>query len=819
MYKRKYFGIYTLGFVAVVFLGYLPFWKNGKSLVWYFDGIGQYYPAFLYVGQYIRECLYNFLHANFVLPFFDLSIGMGEDIIGSLNYYGFGDPLNLLAVFATKENGAYVFTAIYFLKLYLSGICFRKYSSYMGLDGTLSCAGALCYVFSGYAVIGGARYTQFLTPMIYLPLILLGCEKIFREKKLLLMILSVAYAAVSTYYFLYMTSLFLIVYFVIRSLSIFGFKQIYMIFKNMFYCIVGYILGIMLAAPVLLPSVYAFLNSYRNTFNIYDILFNIDNYKFSKEYFMIFLRGFHAYFLDDYLSCIPVLQFICVFLSVFLYKTKRNRQCALSVIICSVLLCLPITKYVFSAFGSMYNRYVFLIYFVFAIVFICCAEELLKLIKFRKTFSQVIKYGIYITIMINIIFDLSLLYGENGEDWQHEFIQFGSVQNYVDSWIDNTEMVTNNIADYRISNDVLTDINGRPDNIAMLNNYNGLTFWYSVVNKNTQMMINQLGTIYNPDWRSYGLNDSSIYESMAGVRYYFQHDNNIQKAGYKQIGDITVFNEYWKIYNNTNALPLAYTYEESISDESYDNLSVIGKMDEILSYIAIENGNIEVQEDNNFNVMREADVLKKYDDNAIYISYDIDDNEEIYLELLQNNLYEQLKGFARTDYQEIYYMGSESRDIVYNLGTSFSNSRLDLSMDCGALSAEEAEEILSQIHIWTLDIVKYQELIDERRRIKEEAIHVLSDKIEIDGVVIDNNNWMLLAVPYSRNWKCYVDDKETQIYRANTMYMAVELENGIHQITFVYRNMSVYIGIWLSLTACVCFIVYCLVHNVKGVSS
>lgn len=61
------------------------------------------------MGQYLWEYSYICLHGNLVHPLFDSSIGMGEDIIGTLDYYGFGDPLNVLAVFATKENGAMQF--------------------------------------------------------------------------------------------------------------------------------------------------------------------------------------------------------------------------------------------------------------------------------------------------------------------------------------------------------------------------------------------------------------------------------------------------------------------------------------------------------------------------------------------------------------------------------------------------------------------------------------------------------------------------------------------------------------------------------------
>ena len=171
---------------------------------------------------------------------------------------------------------------MYFLRLYLSGLCFRKYCSYFGLDEILSNAGALCYTFSGYALIGGARYMQFLTPAIYLPLILLGCEKILHEKKISLFALSVAYAALCNFYFLYMTSLFLVLYYIVRYISVYGIKKFSGIFKEIMICIGSYLLGVMLAAPILFPSICSFLNSARNTSDPKGSLLYVGNYLLNK---------------------------------------------------------------------------------------------------------------------------------------------------------------------------------------------------------------------------------------------------------------------------------------------------------------------------------------------------------------------------------------------------------------------------------------------------------------------------------------------------------------------------------------------------------
>ena len=136
---------YTLLFIAVFAIIFAPFTIRGLSTVWEIDGVGQYYPAFLYIGQYIRD-IFTTGHIHT----FDLRIAMGEDVFSALNYYGLGDPLNILAVFSNKSNGVYLFEFMFFLRLYLAGLAFMAYCRYLKLEKKLLIPGAFMYLCSGY---------------------------------------------------------------------------------------------------------------------------------------------------------------------------------------------------------------------------------------------------------------------------------------------------------------------------------------------------------------------------------------------------------------------------------------------------------------------------------------------------------------------------------------------------------------------------------------------------------------------------------------------------------------------------------------------
>ena len=58
---------------------------------------------------------------------------------------------------------------------------------------------------------------------------------------------------------------------------------------------------------------------------------------------------------------------------------------------------------------------------------------------------------------------------------------------------------------------------------------------------------------------------------------------------------------------------------------------------------------------------------------------------------------------------------------------------------------------------------------------------------EITGdISVSEKKALVLSVPYSKGFTAYVDGKETKLQKANTMFMALELEPGSHEIRLTY---------------------------------
>lgn len=186
---------------AVLFL----FAAEKKSLIWSGDGFRQHYIALAYYGKWLRGIFKNiFLYHTFEIPLWDFSIGYGSDIIATFHYYAIGDPLAFFSIFFPFSYTEYLYGALIVLRLYLAGLCFCCYCFERKKTGAAVLAGALCYAFCGYAVFSSVRHPFFINPMICLPLLLVGAERILQRKKPALFIFMVFVSAASNFYFFYM---------------------------------------------------------------------------------------------------------------------------------------------------------------------------------------------------------------------------------------------------------------------------------------------------------------------------------------------------------------------------------------------------------------------------------------------------------------------------------------------------------------------------------------------------------------------------------------------------------------------------------------
>ena len=240
------------------------FFVNHKSMIWEEDGFGQHYVALAYFGKWGREIIKNiFVYRTFEIPLWDFSIGYGSDILTTLHYYVIGDPLNLLSIAVPSTYTEYLYGILIVIRLYFAGISFSLYCFEMQKSNRAALAGTFNYVFCSYMLYGVYRHPFFINPMIYLPLLLIGAERIFRKEKSAFFSVMVFLSAVSNFYFFYMIVFAVCCYVVVRFFTLehehFGKELFWILLKFAGYACIG----VCMAAFILLPVILQFFGTSR----------------------------------------------------------------------------------------------------------------------------------------------------------------------------------------------------------------------------------------------------------------------------------------------------------------------------------------------------------------------------------------------------------------------------------------------------------------------------------------------------------------------------------------------------------------------------
>lgn len=390
--KRKLFIQYTILFAVLCLIVFYPFYHKGLSLIWGSngkDGLSQHLNAVTYWGQYIRDFFNNLIHGQFSLPMWDNSIGYGSDILATLNYYAIGDPINLIYAFSNKYNAEYFYDFAMILRLYLAGAAFISLGCYLKKDHVGTLFGSVVYIFSGYVMLGAVRHPFFLNPMIYLPLLIMGVEKIYKKERPYVFTITVAIAAMSNFYFFYMLTAVTVIYAFIRF-PVYkeeGFFRTFARFAG------WYLLGVGISAVVLLPVLIGFMGNARGASGVNYFMMWFYPQKYYKGLFLQFI-GYKNVGRATTLNYIAIAY--CAVIALFLKKNKERRAYKVSMFIGVLCLLIPTFAYMLHGFSSPGNRWSFAFSFMIGMIVMEMYPDLLKLTRTQKV-------GIFIGIIIYCI--------------------------------------------------------------------------------------------------------------------------------------------------------------------------------------------------------------------------------------------------------------------------------------------------------------------------------------------------------------------------------------------------------------------------------
>lgn len=638
---RFYLG-YTILFGVLCILVFLPFLIYDKSFVWKNDGLSQHFNAFVYLGEYLRGILKTlFTEGRLVIPMWEFGIGYGADIITTLQYYVLGDPVAIFSIVPVGGQQEELYGLLILLRLYLSGVAFCAFCRKMDCGRYASMAASFAYVFCAFTIFAAVRHPYFASPMIYLPLILLGVEKIFRKESPVLYIVMIFVAAISNFYFFYMLVLLTILYAVFRFFSLVKEN----IWKNLGIYVAKFcgfaLIGVAMAAVLFLPVVMAFLSDSRASTNY------VPELLYTRSQYEAFLGSFVSDAEGTTWSYIGVGPVVLLGIGGLFLHRKQNGWLKGLFLLMTAFLLIPFAGYAFNGFGYVTNRwvfgYAFLCAFILAktmpqlvqlsqkkkwalgagavvytllcmvlekshteVVMCGCALLLVTLLfifgiphlpkisfgKLSISRRRVAQVGILILMVAGILNTSINRYSFSKNDYLSEFHNHNSSYPELTEQREATWELMDTDGFYRVDE---TPTGDTSEDNHFISSHQSTTVSYWSLTNSAMTDYMQLNSAYR--YTAYmlaGLHSRTFLEPFAGVRYFVCESGQEGQVpyGFSYVGSKETFDgNTVKLYETQNYLPLGYTTSSWLTRSSYDNMSMTQRQQAMLQGAVIEDEN------------------------------------------------------------------------------------------------------------------------------------------------------------------------------------------------------------------------------------
>lgn len=628
LYGRAFFLVFLL--VVTVFAS--PFVANGYSTVWKPDGQNLYLTIMYYTRGYVVEAVKTLLSTHqLVLPQWDFAIGQGASVLSVFHI----NPLFLVAIVTPFRWMEVVYNVVTVAQIPLAAWAFTVYCRSIGKREPLPVlTGAVVYACSGFVIFTAAKHIYFMTFfVIYLPLILAGCERWLRQRKWGTFVGMIFLAMIGGYYYAFVNTLLMAIYLVIRQVAVHK-TQLKLICKEIFQLIGLYLWGFALSMVIFLPSVAGFFTSSRS-----DV---------SKSAFDLFYKaGYYAKLVTRFVSSDPSanhwaklgLAGIVFTAVVVLFLRWRERNLAplrAGTLVLVVCLCVPLMGKIFNGFGYVTNRWSYGFAFCMALVVVCVLPKLVELKVWEQIVLAAATAG-YIALVVHlsggwekapktamlllalasacaigftwlpnkrvgqsvlalvtlcaVLFNINQFYSPSHSNELQRYMTTRSVRGSV---VKSAEAVASHIQDdgfWRV------EVEGnRCNRFCLTGGYGTMSYW-SVLDGN--LVDYYLDFALNTVRQSYavwGLDERASLCAASSVKYFVgkAQDDNGKEKNYAPYGFTPVGQEgAYTIYENQYALPVGYTYTGYMTRSDYEKLSALEKQQALLQCVVVSDDQAE----------------------------------------------------------------------------------------------------------------------------------------------------------------------------------------------------------------------------------
>ena len=247
---QKLFGlrVFLISIITATAL-FLPFIIMGGGVFYYYGDFNvQEIPFYQLVHDAVRNGDIGWMH----------NVDLGTDMLSSFSFYLLGSPFFWLTIPFPSEAVPYLIGPLLILKFGCASLSAYLYLKRYVADRNFALVGGLLYAFSGFSIYN-VFFFHFHEPMIMFPLLLAALDAFIYDGKRIVFTLAVFSACVVNYYFFVGQVLFVIIYFLMITLTkAYKFKV-----KNFLLLALEVIIGFLATAFILLPSVLGLMGNPR----------------------------------------------------------------------------------------------------------------------------------------------------------------------------------------------------------------------------------------------------------------------------------------------------------------------------------------------------------------------------------------------------------------------------------------------------------------------------------------------------------------------------------------------------------------------------
>lgn len=791
-------------------------------------------------------------YASFTINFKDILLGknslfysfgasLGYNFYATAIYYLF-NPTNILCIFFNQENIFNYYMLIILLRISLSSFTMCKYLKYKfkNQKNIFYITFSVCYALMGYNVAYYFNYMYF-DNIVFLPLLIMGLDKLIYEKKNKLYILMLTISILSNFYIGYMECIFSLLYFIYSYINLK--KKDSKIIKDF---IISSLLSGIMCAITLIPEILELLNGKIEHFYI-DTQTNY--FAFNQNYLNFFYKLMPGTLIEEDIKYGSVNIYVSMLVAVLIIKyffikniSKKEKITTLIFILFFILsISFNLIDYTWHMFQRPIwypNRYSFVISF-FLIITGCKAYINLDKIKqnnLLKFITSLIFTALTIYPMIKIsnienrikisafVFGILLLFQymfllENKkarllifsmlflELTFNTMITFDNLECYYPY-----EGLISNIKDYtaltnKINKDDPKENNFYRMHIDRMALYNSGSFYkYNGVSSFSSIKYSKLLHFFDEqlDYEVYN-NTSLIFSgknpyitSLLGVKYINGLDNEeYYEKVIKQKENIV-------LYKNNDALSLGFMVNKNINNYKPQNNS-FKNIEEIVNLMTNKN-------------QKTYDILNE---NITYHNTkSIIKNDTEYIEVLDTkNNYVMIEG---TILKDGFLSLDEKRDFYVDVELYINDNKYEqLGINKLPIILKKGEKYKlifksnkdtykkKYINAYITYIDEYQSFINELKNNQLEITKYKKDNYIKGTVNVEKEKTTLYTtIPYNKGWRIYVDNKKMNYNTCTEAFICLDLKEGKHTIEFKYIPRGFIAGFIISLIALIITIIY-----------